>query len=344
MHRIFPAALVLAAISVFPVSASPYKTIKGTTVICTNGLTCEISLKAKIEGQKLYSFALSRTSAPDSPILIKLRMSDPLATGSDVVILADGAEAARIAASDFDNDSDMGEYVAKDQSRGKALLSLMRDSSDLEVQYRTDSDQKAGFSLAGVAGAMLFFDEAQNRIGTVDAVEKYGDKPSPVPTARDITDIASLPEAIRRDFVDEAARCSFTDAKRFSYSQGFATRVNENAELFVLPCGEGGAYNQPYVLYQVGQDYSEPVYLATMSPDGPIATSNAYNVDWDDTTKTLTAFFKGRGIGDCGSLDTWGVSNIDGEFSLYLKESRVKDDCDGKDDPAESWPQLWPPQ
>lgn len=332
------AVLVLAG----PVSASPYKEIRDTSVFCSNSLACTIMLKAKAEYQGVYSFSLSRAAGPDTPILIKLNTSEPFAEGSDVVVLLDGAEAARFGLADLDRNPDMGEYIAKDKNRGRALLSLMRDSSDLTVEFVSTVPKKASFSMAGLAGAMLFLDEAQDRIGTVDAVEKIGDKPSPEAKVRDVTDMTTLPEKIRQDFELPDAVCGFTDPDRFKYGQGFAASLGDNTEMYVLPCAEGGAYNQPYAIYEVTGDFIERVHLAIMTDDGPSTTPDAFNVDWDQSAKTLTAFYKGRGIGDCGSLDTWGLRDIDGDVSLVLKESRLKDECDGVGTPAEEWPLMWP--
>jgi Protein of unknown function (DUF1176) len=323
--------------------AGPGKEFRDTGVYCTNGLTCDLTLAPKGTPKEIFSIVLSRKSGPDTPVLIKIRTNKPVKPGSDVVFLADGAEAARIAAADFDYDPDFYEYTAKDLGRGKALLSLLRDSSLLTIKAELDAAQSADFSLSGVAAAMLYLDEVQGRIGTVDALHKIGDKPGPPVMVRDITDVTDLPAAIRPEFESSESTCGFMDMNRFRYGQGFAAMLSGDAELFALPCAEGGAYNQPYVFYQKQGDTITPLQLAIMTDDGPSTTPMAYNIDWDQNTRMLTAFFKGRGIGDCGSLDKWVLRNIDGEVSFALKESRFKDDCDGIAEPGpDGWPLIWP--
>ncbi len=60
-----------------------------------------------------------------------------------------------------------------------------------------------------------------------------------------------------------------------------------------------------------------------MTEAGPAADMTIWNASLDGSR--LTAFFKGRGIGDCGQISEW---RIDAEASaLFLVESRVKDEC-----------------
>ncbi len=57
-----------------------------------------------------------------------------------------------------------------------------------------------------------------------------------------------------------------------------------------------------------------------MTEAGPAADMTIWNASLDGSR--LTAFFKGRGIGDCGQINEW---RIDAEASaLFLVESRVK--------------------
>lgn len=346
-QRLAPMRSLVAVAMFFLISAAahagPGKEFRDTGVYCTNGLTCDLSLTPKGSPKEIYSIVFSRKAGPDTPVLIKIRTNKPVKPGSDVVFLADGAEAARITAADFDYDIDFSEYTVRDLSRGKALLSLMRDSSLLMIKAELDAAQSADFSLSGVAAAMLYLDEVQGRIGTVDALDKTGDKPGPPVMVRDITSVNDLPATIRPEFESPESACGFMDMKRFGYGQGFAAMISADVQLYALPCAEGGAYNQPYVFYQKQGDTITPLQLAIMTDDGPSTTPMAYNIDWDQNTKTLIAFFKGRGIGDCGSLDKWVLRNIDGEVSFALKESRFKDDCDGIAEPGpDGWPLIWP--
>ena len=325
------------------VAASPNKDIRDTAVYCTNGLTCDLTLMVKGKSQGLYSLALSRTSGPDTPIKLIIRSTSLLASGSDLVFAADGIDVLTLNVANFDLYADNYEYTAKDEALGRKLFGLLKDASSLSISFVAGNAGKTEFSLAGVSGAGLFVDEVQGRLESRDALVRVGDR-EPAPTlVRDITAFEQLPAALRPEFEAEESACGFIDNNRFKNGSGFAVSLPDEVELFVLPCTDGGAYNQPYALYQISSGALSEVSLPVMTEDGPSTTSGATNVDWDQPTKTLTAFDKGRGLGDCGTLDIWKLRDSPGEASFALVESRVKDECDGEGEGGpETWPLLWP--
>lgn len=326
-----------------PSAASPYKDIRDTSVYCTNGLTCDLSLKAKGEAKGLYSVALSRKAGPGTNVSLVIRATSALVTTSDIVFSVDGEEAFRFAVADFDLYADNYEYTAKESDAGRKLFALIKDGSSLDVAFNTDGPSSTEFSLSGVAGAGVYMDEIQGRLGAKDALVRVGDKETPPSPVRDISAFEDLPAVLRPDFEGEDGACAFLDKNRFKYGTGFAVTLPEDVELYVLPCTDGGAYNQPYALYQISSGALSEVSLPTMTEDGPSTTTGATNVDWDQPTRTLTAFDKGRGLGDCGTYDRWKLRDSPGEASFALLESRAKDECDGTGEGGpETWPLLWP--
>ncbi len=324
-------------------AASPYKDIRDTAVYCSNGLKCDLSLMAKGTPRGLYSVALSRKSGPDTKIALVIRATSALVTSSDVVFLVDGEEALRMPVAEFDLYPDNYEYTAKEPDAGRKLFALIKDASSLSVAFNTDGPSTTGFSLSGVAGAGLYMDEVQGRLDARDALVRVGGKDTPPSPVRDISAFEDLPAVLRPDFEGEDGACAFFDKNRFKFGTGFAVSLPDDVELYVLPCTDGGAYNQPYALYQISSGALSEVSLPTMTDEGPSTISGATNVDWDQPTKTLTAFDKGRGIGDCGAFDKWKLRDAPGEASFALLESRAKDECDGTGEGGpETWPLLWP--
>lgn len=340
MRRLLIVSAFLAAAA--PVSASPYKEIRDTSVSCTNGMTCELSLKGMDDNNELYSVALSRAPGPDTPVRLIVRTSSPLAAGSAVQFKADGNEVMSIASDGFDLFPDDNEYTAKDPAAGRTLFAAVKDASNLSVSFNAEKPGESRFSLVGVAGAGLFMDEAQGRLDAKDALVRTGGKDTAPSAVRDIVDFDQLPPSIQPDFANPESDCGFVEELRFRYGQGFAVKISDDTELYVLPCALGGAYNQPYAFYQVYDGKASEVALPAMSDDGPTTTSGAVNVDWDQSTRTLTAFDKGRGLGDCGTYDKWVLRDDPADVSFALVESRFKDDCDGEGDGPETWPLLWP--
>jgi hypothetical protein len=323
--------------------ASPAKDIRDMAVYCTNGLTCEISLLAKTGGKLIYSLSLSRAAGPDTPVLIKIRASAPMLPTGELVFSADGKPVMAVKAADFDFNADFEEYTSKAPAAGFELFGLIRNASVLTLRYAAVKPGTADFSLAGLSGAGLYLDEVQGRLDSTDALVKIGGKTTAPPPVRDISAFEQLPAVLRPDFEGQEGACGFYDQSHFTRGSGFQVTLPDDVALYVLPCTDGGAYNQPYALYQISSGAVSEVALPTMTEDGPSTTTGATNVDWDQPTLTLTAFDKGRGLGDCGTYDKWKLRDVPGEASFALVESREMDECNGEGGGGpETWPLLWP--
>ncbi|KXF77083.1 hypothetical protein ATN84_12045 [Paramesorhizobium deserti] len=268
-----------------------------------------------------------------------------MAPRSTVSISVDGRQVLDIPASSFKQNSEGGEYRYADQTDMAKLIDALKAGSRAEVRLQTkEGSLKADFSLAGFVGGLIFMDETQGRVGTVDALQAKGDKPSaPAPEVTAIDSFDKIPEPIRAVFTGDDTVCGGVDADRFAAVGGFAAKIGDRT-LLGLPCGVGGAYNQPYVFYQEQDGRVTPVALPVMGDKGPTTTATAWNIDWDQASRTLTAFFRGRGLGDCGVYNVWKAEEGDEDgITFVLMQSRSKGECDGNDGggPA-NWPANWP--
>lgn len=115
--------------------------------------------------------------------------------------------------------------------------------------------------------------------------------------------------------------------------------LDENNTLYLVPCFSG-AYNIIYRVYVFDKRYPEevrPSAFAGFSDEmgwyGQIQLINAF---FDTKTKTLTAFEKGRGLGDCGSVPTYKWA----EYGWRMMEYRYWGKCDGSRMP-EKWPVIY---
>jgi hypothetical protein len=63
--------------------------------------------------------------------------------------------------------------------------------------------------------------------------------------------------------------------------------------------------------------------------------NSTVNGAYDPKTRTLSAFAKGRGIGDCGSAQTWAWT---GDRFVLTQESTMGE-CAGV--PSDLWPVAW---
>jgi hypothetical protein len=82
-----------------------------------------------------------------------------------------------------------------------------------------------------------------------------------------------------------------------------AARLSPDLTLWAPLCTRG-AYNMIYsfaVVDAKGAARRLPIRYASSAE----TTTELMNVDYDPATRTLSNFEKGRGLGDCGAVNTW---------------------------------------
>ena len=342
--RLFRAGLVTAVgLSAGTAQAWVSKDIRDWRVECTNGLTCEMGF-TDWEAKGVQSVGFQRGGAPNAPVRLKLRVAPDLSPGSRPEaayrFLVDGKEVLVLNAGDLQPDEYGSSFLHADQAKVLALMDAMETGSAMEIAVDGGKDTRTSpVKLSGVKAAMLYIDEVQDRLGRTDALEARGDRTPPADAmARDIGSLDDLPEIVRKDFTDSGGACADMEPGTIGRFDGFDI-ASDDVRLIVVPCGVGGAYNQPYAIY-VGYDVIvERISFPLMVDGRPTTTSTAYNIGFDPKTKEMTSFFKGRGIGDCGQFYKWRFN--DGQFRLELLEERAKDECDEKEGGPETFPIVW---
>lgn len=213
---------------------------------------------------------------------------------------------------------------------GKALL--VRDRSGKAV---------ARVSLAGSSAALRFIDAQQGRAGTITAAVAKGPRAAAtVPAAAPLPVIAAvratgapanLPRALR-DQMSRQYDCasnydpdSLPDLERFALGGG--------ATLVLMPCG-AGAYNFSSVPYIVRAGKAQIARFDAATGfgenDGPPMLVNA---GFDAKTGELTSFAKGRGLGDCGTAQSFVWDGT----GFRLTEQRMMGECRG----STNWLAVW---
>ncbi|MBL0371947.1 DUF1176 domain-containing protein [Rhizobium sp. KVB221] len=335
------AAAFFGLVACHDAQAGLYKEIRNWQVSCTNGLTCEMSYFGT-NAQGFSHVGLRRAAAPEAGVEFLLP------AGSDVnkddgtgryLVQIDGNEVVSIPVANTKVDDRMNVRVFGEKPFIDALLSTMSAGSRMEIFYKGAVGNSAlQVPLDGVKGSLLYMDESQGRLGRADALVARGDKAPPKEApARDLAQLSELPPVVRNDFTATNGGCSDLEEDSFGGFGAFEVSVDDT-RLIVVPCGLGGAYNQPYAIYAGYDTILERVGFPDVRGRAPTVTSTAYNVDYDPKTKTLTSFFKGRGIGDCGVWYKWAVAGV----SLVLAEKREKGDCDEKDmGGPQHFPVVW---
>ncbi|MBC2886008.1 DUF1176 domain-containing protein [Ochrobactrum sp. CM-21-5] len=320
-------------------SFAAFKQIRDVWVRCDFAQNCTLMLNPTA-GEGAPGLGIFRGSDAGSKPMLRLSYIDPSKTSGTLAVSIDGTPLLSVDMAALKLRD--GQFDYRDMPQLTKLIDAMKNGRKLELEF---GGKPFTYSLSGFVGGLIYLDEQQSRAGTVDALQARGDKAAPSPPeVRLIDSVEQIPAEIRKDFSEEAAICGGASASSFRNAGGFETRIGDGLDLIGLPCGSPGAYNQPYTFYSRYENRIVPISLPTLADDGPTVTDTAWNIDWIQKTKTLTAFFKGRGLGDCGKYDVWkATDNGEGRVRFVLVEERAKGDCDGNyAGGPEKWPTNWP--
>lgn len=341
-HFVLAAAIAAVWLPGQTAQALVSKQVRDWNVGCSNGLTCKMSFwDWGAKGLEYVSF--QRKGAPNAPVDLRLRTKPDFSPEKDPTVTfrftVDGKELLLITAKEVTQEGDSDVYSFSDQAKVLALLDAMENGQTADVAVTG----KAGnhvlpVKLDGVKGAMLYLDEAQGRLDRIDALEAKGETELPRDgTAKDILALEDMPEIVRKDFTDSGGPCSDLEPETIRQFEGFDVAIG-SIRLIGVPCATGGAYNQPYALYVMNEGV-ERISFPYMDGGKPTAMTVAMNIDFDPVAKTLTSFFRGRGIGDCGEYMKWQFDERGDR--LVLLEMRNKPDCDEGDNDPTKFPLVW---
>ncbi|HYC67426.1 DUF1176 domain-containing protein [Brevundimonas sp.] len=204
-----------------------------------------------------------------------------------------------------------------------------------------------GISLSGAAAALLWIDERQGRVGTVTALRRAGARPaSIVRPAPPLPVVAPAPAVSQTGFGDQnqtlpaaleavpaVAECRAETAEHWVGKEVMSARLDASTELWAVPCF-AGAYNMGHDWYITGPGGRDPRPARLASGSGE-AGAGTINGGYSPESRTIVAFAKGRGVGDCGTASTWTWT---GREFVLTHESEMQE-CWGV--PSDYWPTTW---
>ncbi len=325
-----------------------YKEFKDWQVSCSQTRSC--TMRQFLSGKPLSSFELQRSGKPDAPLLLVVSPSDNAVTESDGVaeatITIDGGQPLVLQGPSVTADPSAYAFKLSGDFIGNGLIDRLKNGTTASITLKRGNKTATGdLPLAGAAASFLFIDEYQDRIGHTDAMSAKGDKaPNPALPITDLASIDELPEAIRAHFA-EGGDCADTDPSMFN-GNAMSHAIDEDTTIYVMPCGSSGAYNVPYAAYVDAYDMIAPLAFPTMVDGAPSATPQAFNLAYDWEKKSFSSFFKGRGIGDCGTYSQWRLAEGAMGPQLVLVEETFRDCPEQFSETDEidpgSWPKTWP--
>ena len=237
----------------------------------------------------------------------------------------------------FSPRSEIGAYGSANEffllgPKAQAVMDELMPGRNVTVDF-TDSTGAARtveFSLDGLTAALLWIDEQQHRIGSerVASAPPYG----LTPTGTEQASTAQIPI----DLLDRRrADIACAPLEELANGRDFGSAdLGDNKTLYILPC-DSGAYNFSSQIYVFdGEAYRQQYFADFSESTGWTGAAVLFLPSYEAGTKTLTSFYKGRGIGECGTAGTWVWTGNMFEMTEY----RSKEDCDGQ---VTEWPVVF---
>ena len=312
-----------AADSHTPPKPGVLKTFTEWTVGCDNTLRCTLaSLLPETGGGDMITLNLTREPGAASHGGGKISLA--LETRNDQA-------ATKRPAASFAVD---GKRIAL--RNATALAAAIANAQSLKI-LDADGGTLATLSLKGAAAALRYIDAQQGRAGSTDAIVAKGPATSTAPTPPLPVIAAIAPSGTPAKLT--ATQVAALRKRATCDLEGFTPETHAlggGKSLVIFPCSTG-AYNLISALFIVDGDSIAPAQLdapagfeATGADSGTPVKSI---INGDFKNGILTSYAKGRGLGDCGSHQSfvWDATRF------RLSEQADMGECRGNIDYITTW-------
>jgi len=322
------ALLLLAAAAAGAPRPSELKTFRDWTAGCDNGRACQavaLMPEGEYEGATM---TVQRGAGAAAPAEVWISAGDKKPSA----LAVDGR---RFALRAQGGSADV--YRPVDSA---ALLEALRGAKEAAL-VDSGGARLAPISPSGAAAAFLYMDEKQGRIGTVTALARRGPAPAAsVPAAPPLPVVAAAPASAKPARRPTAAQVKAArgdnvcdDPKQEQAPESY--RLDSRYTLVLVPvfCGSG-AYNFRFAALLL-DDGGRGVPAPFEQPAGTKADPGEmiYNADWDPKARRLGTYFKGRGLGDCGTTQIYAWDGT----RFRLVEQAEMGECRGSIDYITTW-------
>lgn len=341
-HSFIFALILIAAASVTQARAQEQRSFTHWTASCADA-RC-IAETVTPGGRVTLRFTLE--DAPDARWEISLTdIQKDIKPGTPVEFTVDGGGPMGFPEGSYSLEEDR--LVLSDPQQETALFATLErgDQARLTFSHQAGFPIRLNFSLAGLGAAVQWIEERGG--GPAPSAANAPPKPEEAPPAEQSAaapaEAAPDPEPAEvPDIVSERhladGECKDYDAEHMKTAR-VAGKLDAHHTLYLLPCFNG-AYNSVYRVWITDSRYPDEVerslFAGYSDEQGWYGKDILINADYDAATKTLSAFEKSRGLGDCGSVPTYRWH----EENWRLMEYRYWGECDGSRQ-AETWPAIF---
>lgn len=344
-------AALLAVAAPLPAAAADrageLKTFRDWVIGCDNTLTCTALGMAPADGSGTAFVKITRAGGPAAtPEVSVVIYPETTPSAPRLRLRLDGGKGPGLPsdtlAAALDGDFVRARLTGADAAAVIAAL-LPAKGLTVEVLDGTRSLSSSPVSLSGSSATLRYMDAEQGRAGGVTALVATGTAAAskvpaapaaPLVTAQPMSELSPPPK--RRPAGIPAANADDCpiDPKEMAVSL-------PGGRTLWGTCVSAGAYNFTYEFWVAGSGKPQPARFevpgagAVMSMGEDDDYAALVNPGLSDDGLVLSAFSKGRGIGDCGGLAEFV---FDGEGFGALTYAAM-DTCMGV--PADDWPVLW---
>ncbi|MBN8941010.1 MAG: DUF1176 domain-containing protein [Rhizobiales bacterium] len=361
-NRSFRAALTLALMGFTTNSASAatgIRTFDNWLVGCDNTLTCRAIGTMADETDAGSYVVLDRAAGPGATATLRfVRENTPVGDAQGLVLRVDTGAALTLAGSAFraieqesDDKPEASELV--EPTAVTHALEAMGQGRALRFGKQAPAADAPAVSLAGLAAALRFIDEAQGRQDTVTALLVRGSKSaSAVPAAPAMPVLAvvvpnptrAAPAAVPRALIQRHIRETRDDDCDLGNRapSGRVIRLSNSTLLYEIGCWR--AASQSGSMFYLGSDTQpanasrvdfETLDAETGRLGRPIQALTSASGLEEMSAATLSSLHKDRGAGDCGTAASWVWTGRAFRLSSYA----TMPVCKGV--PPEDWITLW---
>ncbi len=303
LHAIGFAAVAILTVAGPAKASEPVADFKDWAVVCDNLHNCVADGFGAEDADRPAILRLTRGGAANAALEAEIQVltveDGEVLAGKPLVVDIDGRALATIK---------VGEplWARLADAQVGPLLAAARNGTTLTISL--EGRPVGVVSLAGMVAALRLVDDQQARVGTVTALVAKGARPaSAVPPPPSAPVVRKAPAVAQTGLpakppagVKALATKAECDVEQDGVGEPEVHRLSADQVLWRMPCG-AGAYNFTS-LFVVTDNKGGGARLAPIdgADDGM-----AVNAQYDPKTRLLSAYNKGRGVGDCGDSNEW---------------------------------------